>query len=284
MNKLLPNDAGLIIESPIDSTELLKLIQKNPAIIVKDFAPSLEEFFSFTEKLNLNFIDYRGGAFHRQEVNKVPTLMTVTGHEKGFPIPLHGELYYQKDQPDFLFFYCVSPALLGGSTTVANAVSFYNSLPQETKQFLQNNSLKYIRKLTVLDWKKVYKTEDKNEVKKICDGLGVQSHFDEQETLITEYISSASYESKDAQTAFLNNILPNYYLQKAGRKEAGIQTADGKELPSTIIASIEKVAKALSVKARLKKGDLLVVNNRAALHGRTAFIGKRQIFLRMGNL
>lgn len=288
MKEELPHKVGhLIRPSSKDFTlndivplDLMSMVNESGAVVLKGFGPDTETFFNYTEKLDLNFIDYRGGAFHREQVNHKPTLMTVTGHDSHFPIPLHGELYYQKTQPDFLIFFCQINALMGGSSIIANAQLIYQELPKETQTFLENNPIKYLRKIKATEWPKVYKTHDKSLVAHLCRELDIKAEFDSNEDLLTEYVTRA-YQGNPK--SFLNNILPNYYLQKLGREEAGVKTADGKDLPIEIIKSIEKTCKLHTYKVPMRPGDILLVNNRLTLHGRSGFIGKRQIFLRMGN-
>ena len=286
----LPLKAGILIKASSKSTpldhlpaqEVMSLIKDAGALQLSGYASSTDSFFDYTEKLGLSFIDYRGGAFQREEVNRKSTLMTVTGHKRGFPIPLHGELYYQRSQPDLLCFYCVSSALLGGATTIANAREVYELLPASTKKFFEDHPVKYIRRMPPSEWNKVYKTTDQEEVAGFCEELGMTHEFDSNGFLTTEYVASAFYQREDSK-AFLNNILPNYYIQKLGRNEAGVLTHDNKEIPAEIIKSVEKVLKAQTLKVRLRPGEILIVNNRSTLHGRRSFVGKRQIYLRMGS-
>lgn len=269
----------------VDQTTLqeaaLTLMAEHCCMYVKDFALSLEEFMAFTEELGLNFMDYRGGASHRLPVGERPTLLTVTGHERGFPIPLHGELYYQKWQPDYLLFYCEKQALLGGSTLLANAARVYQSLAPEVRDYLEETPVKYVRQFGADDWPAIYQTHDRQLVGELCQAAGLMHQFLPNGGLRTEFLDHAF---RGEPRRYLNNILPNYYLQKAGRSEAGVLTAADLALPGRIIQGIEQACRACTYKIAMKPGDAVIVNNRRALHGRSAFLGKRNVFLRMGNL
>src|ERR1700743_1801094 len=79
--------------------EVVPLLKEHGAILFRAFESGIPQFLAFTEKFSTRFSDYRGGAFQagkrgRQKVNQMDTLMTTTGGDQGFPIPLHGEMYY----------------------------------------------------------------------------------------------------------------------------------------------------------------------------------------------
>jgi alpha-ketoglutarate-dependent taurine dioxygenase len=286
--KKLPVTAGVSLQaSPGESldtlspSEILLLLRTQGAVYLKGFKASMEQFYDSTEKFPVTFMDYRGGAFHRDQVEGRSSLMTVTGHESHFGIPLHGELYYQKQQPDVLLFYCQKPAFWGGETTVANAQRVYEDLAPEAKNFLEMNRLKYSRKMKASEWAQIYQTQDRNVVIDFCERMDLRANFDAQGNLTTEFVSSALV---GEPKAFLNNLLPNYYIQRLGREEAGILTEDGKAIPRQIFKEIEKSCKAFSVKIPLQAGDLLLVDNRSTLHGRKSFLGQRKVYLRMGSL
>lgn len=279
--ELLPKNAGATLRlsdgAPVRMTDWLELATKHGSLLVRNTAMSTEAFFKASEELPIKFMDYRGGAFERKSIDGNTTLLSVTGEEKGYPIPLHGELYYQKRQPDFLIFYCKTRALFGGSSTVASAAEIYRALSEEAQDFLQTSKLRYTRRLSSSEWPKVYQTNDPEIVRATCDDLGLIHRFEDSGDLVTEFITSGLYDS-----GYLNNLLPNYFLQKLGRPEAGISDEEGRMIPEAIMKSIIKACKQCRVKLQMKSGDVLLVNNRTTLHGRTGYIGNRKIFLRMG--
>jgi alpha-ketoglutarate-dependent taurine dioxygenase len=278
----LPHSAGVSLSlsavNSVPMSELLDLASRFGSVFVRNTGMDSEAFYQATEELPIAFMDYRGGAFERKSIDGNSTLLSVTGEEKGYPIPLHGELYYQKRQPDFLIFYCKKKALLGGSSTVASAAQIFASLSQEAKEFLTTRKLRYTRRLSVSEWPRVYQTHDKDSVKATCEELGLTHHFEDSGELVTEFITSGVRDS-----GYLNNLLPNYFLQKLGRPEAGISDEEGRMIPESVMKSIIKSCKQNRVKLQMKPGDMLFVNNRTTLHGRTGYIGNRKIFLRMGS-
>jgi len=231
----------------------------------------------------------------RQKVNGLDTLLTVTGSNQEFPIPLHGEMYYLDKPPALLWFFCQSSPQTGGETTIADGRKIYAALNQSIQMFFQKNRIKYIRHLKEDQWGQVFGTSDLAEVQKMCHNNNSVLFVNCDRSLRVEYVCSALTEHNGA-LAFVNSI-PAVYLNerfrllpKGGSRggapdddvELRVRMADGSLLPEGIMGEVLRVAESLTTPVRWQDGDVLMVDNRSHMHGRNASPpGPRTIFVRM---
>ena len=99
-----------------------KLLKSHGAVLCRGFVDGPEAFVRFSDAYASDFSTYQGGWFHggvinRRSVKDEPTLFAATGNTQDFAIPLHGEMYYQKNKPAILWFYCqIAPGQMGQTT------------------------------------------------------------------------------------------------------------------------------------------------------------------------
>src|SRR4051812_6350383 len=112
-SRALASTFGAILEAQstplrcIDLNDLIATFKRAGAVLLRGFSAKLDDFVWLTGKLCQDFSTYRGGGFrwgplNRDSIGGNPTLMTVTGSGQGWPIPLHGEMYYLKQRPTML--------------------------------------------------------------------------------------------------------------------------------------------------------------------------------------
>jgi alpha-ketoglutarate-dependent taurine dioxygenase len=90
----------------LDGEEVGRLCRRHGALLFRGFGATREEFVALSERSSRGFSTYQGGFFRdRQPVGAAGTLLTVTGSQEGFAIPLHGEMYYTGRRPGVLWFY-----------------------------------------------------------------------------------------------------------------------------------------------------------------------------------
>ena len=307
----LTADVGAIVMLRTDATAadvdprwVRNALQRSGALVFRGMPPSVEGFKSFSKAYSSDFSDYKGGALRfgalaRQPIGGDDTVLTVTGSGQGFPIPLHGEMYYMPEPPEVLWFYCHRPAEQGGETTVGSATAFHSRLSPATRAFFRDHRISYLRRLGDGDWQTTFMTDDPAEARAFAAAQHFQWAFDpEQRKVTVAFETSAIRPSVHGDgPAFINNIafvqagedaFLSGWAAKALSHEAGewpfvVCTADGAPIPRAIIDDIRRAERDVTAAIPWQAGDIALVDNRTTLHGRTATEDTaREIYVRLG--
>src|SRR5262249_12240510 len=128
----------------LDADKIGRIFASKNLVLLRDFAVSTSAFKTFSERLCAEFMTYEGGASARWIVDGDRTLMTVSEPSHRFAIPLHGEMYYAKNPPRILWFYCARPAAEAGETTVGDGAGICERLSDGTRTLFEKNRIRYI--------------------------------------------------------------------------------------------------------------------------------------------
>jgi alpha-ketoglutarate-dependent taurine dioxygenase len=308
---ILNNSVGLLIEHldngssyDLDQDEIFSLYKKHKAILFRGFNFDVDGFTTFSNQFIKDFSDYQGGgsrwkSIDREQINNDKTLMTATGSVQNFTIPLHGEMYYMQDPPELLYFYCLIPPKDGGQTTLCDGAKLFNALDDDTKEFFLSNQIKYIRYLPDGDWQKAFMTESFSELEEFCEAKGLIVSLQDDKAVQIEYTCDpVIYDEETQEPVFINNMLYIYFAeisfnQGEVKQHLGddakfcpmvIRLADGSPIPYSYIEKVVTATDEITVKVSWNKGDVLMIDNHAVMHGRKKTTDmERKILVRMGN-
>ncbi|WP_459209763.1 TauD/TfdA family dioxygenase [Aquimarina rhabdastrellae] len=283
------------------SNELKILLSKNGVILFKSFEintpEKLEECVNAFPGSSLNYLD--GTSPRTKLQNKVYTSTEYPPEEF---ISLHNELSYSNSWPSFLFFCCEIPAETGGSTAIADSRLLLSDLSESTRKLFKKNGVMYIRNLHGgfgfgTSWQNAFETEDKLDVEKYCENNEIDYVWNDEgglrllqkrEAIITHPISGdevwfnqadqfhPSQHPKEVYEAMLD-LYEGDYMKMPQYATFG----NGDEIPIECFDEVREVAKKNMVTFKWEKGDLMLVDNILAAHGRTPFVGDRRILVSM---
>lgn len=300
---LIQADGRRVEDLPPDF--LLDAFQQHGAVLLRGFSADLDAFVGLTETHCRDFSLYRAGGFRwksldRASVGNNPTVMTTTGRSQTFAIPLHGEMYYWKNPPSIIWFYCETPPRSAGQTTLCDGRALFRCLSDETQSYFRGQEFLYVRTLPDGDWQTTFMTEDLDEVLEFCAANDVAVQVDPATgTLTAEYAAPAVVEDhRTADPVFINNLLLIYLAEwavesgwsKENLSEIGgelvpivVRTANRERIPWPRMEEVMKAGERLTTAIDWQRGDILMVDNKRVLHGRSATDGgQRSIVVRMG--
>jgi alpha-ketoglutarate-dependent taurine dioxygenase len=301
---------GSIIEpetpgGPIDEATFLSELKSAGAVLVRNVIKSEQEFIAFSDQYCHDFSTYRGGGFRfgsldRKQIAGNETLLSTTGGTQGFPIPLHGEMYYMQERPSLIWFYCAQPPTAGGQTTLGDGIAIYAALKPETQHVLLTKKVKYIRQLADGDWQKTFQTDDVNVAIELSERNGATVSYEkETSTLRSEFVCPAVITHDGGRTGvWINNAVTLIYAEKAfesGWAAQNIQGVHSKQpplivrfeddskIPDAILKEVVTASESLTAEISWQPGDMIAVDNTWMLHGRRQDTGTgRSIYVRMG--
>lgn len=286
-----PNTFGYLFEGDgqqdIREVPTEKVVQHLPhshVLLFRNFRITTDSFCAFSERLGCNFMNYQAGANERQKFNLTGTLFSVTINRAKTFIPFHGEMYYKKIKPRLLWFYCETPPSYKGETTVCDAAAVFNQLKPSTQQLFLDKKIKYIRTYKPTEWQKIYQTTNLDEVASVCADNDLQLTSLPNGGIRTEYSTYAAIPGRTPGSyLFINNILPIALQELTFQKRNQVRFADGSSIPLGILWEIWNVTAKLEIRVPWQKGDVLLVDNTYAMHGRRNYQGERKICARMSD-
>lgn len=217
-------------------------------------------------------------------------------------VQLHTEFSYSNLWPDQIHFCCINPADTGGETTVADTSLLIEKLDPKIVQEFEEKGVIYIRNHHGGNgfgpsWMEAFETEDKNFLEEYCkkndiitkwmaDGslrvsqsrpvvrvhpkTGVKLWFNQVDQFYPAIYGDEIYQTLLMMVDNDKERLPMYSTY-----------GDGSPIQQEYITEIIQVLDEITIPVPWKKGDLLMVDNMTALHGRLPFTGDRKILASM---
>jgi alpha-ketoglutarate-dependent taurine dioxygenase len=225
-------------------------------------------------------------------------IYTSTDYPPDEEIFLHNENSYQASWPGVLFFTCVEPPLTEGATPLADIREIHRSIDPAVRAEFEERGWMVVRNYRPrfgVDWRISFGTEDKEEVARLCEARDLRWSWEEGDVLRTEGVRRAVHRHPvtgesvwfNHITFFHNSTLPEDVreglLELFG--DRGLPTnsyyGDGGTIPDDVVAHLRDRYRAASRRFDWERGDVLLVDNMLAAHGREPFTGPRKIAVAM---
>ncbi|MRX41951.1 hypothetical protein GJU43_21955 [Flavobacterium sp. LC2016-23] len=218
-------------------------------------------------------------------------------------VRLHTEFSYSNIYPKKIFFCCQNPASTGGQTTVGDCKKALELIEPEVVKAFDEKEIIYIRNLHSggglgPSWQEAFETEDKDFMEAYCKENGIEVSWKANGIVrLTQRRPAIRKHPVTGDRLWFNQVdqfFPAIYGEEiyetllemnGGEKDAlpmFSRFADGTEIKKEYIENIIKVLDDITIPVPWQKGDLLMVDNMTALHGRLPFTGPRKILASMG--
>lgn len=244
---------------------------------------------------------YVGGDSPRSSVGD--RIYTSTEFPPHMEIGLHNELSYTRAWPECVFFCCLVAASRGGETHIADGRKVLATLDPEVRVRFTTRGVLYRQHLRDArvpgpgkSWQESFETDEPAEVEKICmdqdmdyhwtgRGLhttlrnpGVLAHPITGETCWFNQADMwhATFDDVKAQESGEHGMLP-------GDEPLGSHACygDGAEIPISDLEAVRAACAGAEVAFPWQPGDLLMLDNVLAMHGRKPFEGERRVLVAM---
>ena len=259
----------------------------------REGTPELEPFL---QALGGNLLDYSYRSTPRTQVSG--KVYTSTEYPASQTIPLHNEMAYSRQWPLRIAFLCVQPAVSGGMTPIADSRQVYEALPSELRSRWQQQQILYVRNYggsLDLPWQTVFQTDDPAAVEKFCQANGMTWEWGHGARLRTQQICQAVARHphtgdwvwfNQAHLFHISNLDPAVREGLlADMAEADLPRnayyGDGSALNEADLATIRAAYQAHTVMFPWQQGDVLLLDNMLAAHGRTPYSGPRKVLVGM---
>ena len=270
------------------------------ALLLRGFdVPTVEAFRSVARSLGPELLDYRERAAPRHEVGQ--QVFTSTEFPADQWIPLHHEMSYSHNWPTKLFFFCVQPPAAGGRTPLVDDRALYGRIPDEIRTEFEAKKVMYVRNYgegVDLPWQVAFQTDDRATVEAYCRRAGAELEWRDRDRLQTRSVRQVTAtHPRTGDTVWFNhahmfhssNLAPRVrelLLEQFAPDELPRNAfyGDGSPIPDEVAGAIRDLYREASVGFDWQRGDVLVVDNFLASHGREPFEGERKIVVAMAEL
>ena len=271
-------------------------LSQHGGILLRFKVSSAREFEEFIEVVGGKLLDYTYRSTPRSQVEG--KIYTSTEYPANQSIPLHNEMAYSRQYPQKIGFFCPQPAKEGGETPIADSRRVFENIKPEVKERFRHKQVMYVRNYGQnldLPWQNVFQTTNKSDVEDYCTRAGIEWEWLGCDRLRTRQVCQAiathPYTKEEVwfNQAHLFHIsnLPaaarTALLTELGEAKLprNAYYGDGEAIEASTLESIRAVYDRETIKFSWAKGDVLLLDNMLAAHGRMPFVGSRQVLVGM---
>jgi alpha-ketoglutarate-dependent taurine dioxygenase len=241
-----------------------ELYKEHGALLLKGFSGDLEEFRQLA-------VDLCPVAVHNDSRNRItlgPAQDIQSASLGTQAFPLHPELSREPWRPDACFFYCISPPVTGGMTTICDGVAIVRNLPADLRERLANRRLKYMLATRVEELQFWLGVSEPDDVALADPPPHCPYRFERIGGQIVRVFTRPLLHRPmfTDELAFGNFLLFSRFL----RGRANPLLDDGTPVPDEWLHMVKQISDRITAPIEWQRGDLLILDNSRFMHGRTA--------------
>ncbi|MDX1401452.1 MAG: TauD/TfdA family dioxygenase [Kiloniellales bacterium] len=256
-----------------------------------------EDFRGVAAAIRPELKAYVGGDSPRSRVAE--GVYTSTEFPPHLEIGLHNELSYSTWWPERLFFCCRVPAAVGGETHIADGRRVLAELDEAVKARFADKGVLYLQHLRDSgspagpgkSWQETFETNDPQAVEAYARAGGMDMEWTEV-GLRTSILRLGVLEHPVTGDMAWFNQADLWHASMGGAEIWEAESSDrhphhhacygdGSEITIPDLEAVRTAYRACEVVYPWEAGDVLVLDNRLAMHGRKPFEGARSVLVTM---
>jgi alpha-ketoglutarate-dependent taurine dioxygenase len=273
--------------------ELLRQAQEHGAILFRGFPMRTpEDFDRFIAAFEMENFPYEQSLSNAVRINYTPRVFSANEAPADVTIFLHHEMAQTPVFPGILFFCCQKPADSGGATPLCRSDILFEQMLQRCGDFAKACEQKGLKYSNVMpgendadsgmgrSWQSTFRATDRDQAEQRMRDLGYSWEWMEDDCLrATTPVLPAVRTAANGRKTFFNQLIAAFKGWKDSRNDPAksITFGDGTPLERDTVLLVADMAEALTFDVRWQQGDVALVDNVLAMHGRRTFEGKRKI-------
>ena len=277
-------------------TEIMASLESTGVVLLRGGACDAPEVFrAWVEAvLGTNALDYTERSSPRKTVGD--RVFTSTEYKADRQIFLHNEQSYNLVFPRFIAFGCVQPAERGGETPFADTRAIYRRIDPAIRDELARRKYCYRRNFDGrfgLSWQTTFQAADPDVIERYCadnqielewpKGRGRWLRTWQVREMVARHPSTGercwfnhfTFFHLQSQEPVLQKALLAAYPD--GQVPHSTFWGDGAEVDAEVVRHLQEAYKAETRMFPWQAGDIMVLDNMLACHGRNPFEGQRQL-------
>lgn len=272
---------------------LLERASQHGAVLLRDFPiHDVGAFDSVVRSLSLEPFRYAESLSNAVRINLTDLVFTANEAPPDVQIYFHHEMAQTPLFPTWLIFYCDVPAETGGATPICRSDVLYERLVAERPDFIRacaTHGLEYSNVMPDVDdaasgmgrsWRSTLGVEDRPAAENRLRTLGYRWEWLADGNLrMTTPALPATMDVAPGRTSFFNQVIAAFRGWKDERNDpsAALRHGNGTPLDVASVRRAIEIADELAFDLEWRAGDLAIIDNRVAMHGRRHFEGKRRV-------
>jgi len=264
-----------------------------------------DDFRALCAAIEPHLRSYTGGDSPRTGV--ADKVYTSTEYDAQLEILLHNELSYAGWSPRLVFFGCLQPALAGGETQIADGRALYRALPVGIRDTFESRGIVDLQHLWDADgdpgigksWQQTFETSNREAVESYLEesgmswewtGFGLRTRAPHAAVVAHPLTGEACWWNQADQwhrglvsvkTSFGAGDDPRFDPATAGEEALGnhVVFGDGGEIDVADLETIRAVNRSQEILFPWQAGDVMLIDNVLAMHGRKPYRGPRRVLV-----
>lgn len=272
--------------------EFEEQLKRNGVILFRGFpVRTAEDFDNFSRAFGYANFTYKESLSNAVRINHTERVFTANEAPKHVEINMHNEMAQTPIYPERILFFCQSAAEEGGATPVCRCDKVFDDISKAEPQLAEDFEKKGVKYTTYMpaeddpnsgqgrSWRSTLNVSNLEEAEEKLERLGYTWSWLEDGSLkATTKALPAVITLDDGRKVFFNQIVAAFMGWKGVRENPSraLTFGDGSEIPKDGLEKVAQIVEDNNFDVPWQDGDVAVVNNYLAMHGRRPFGGERK--------
>ena len=273
--------------------ELSKAAFEHGAVLVRGLPmTSPEDFDAIVSAFNFPNFSYADSLSNAYRINFTARVFSANEAPSDITIFLHHEMAQTPIYPSKLFFFCQTAADEGGATPICRSDVLWKRLGEQRPDFAEACRVRGLKYSNVMpaeadessgmgrSWQSTFSVDTRKDAEARLAKLSYSWEWHPNGDLrATTPVLSAVRDLGDGRASFFNQLIAAFNGWKDTRNDPAraITFGDGTPLDSGDVAAASVIADEVTFDIPWQAGDLALVDNYVAMHGRRNFKGTRRV-------
>lgn len=272
--------------------ELESKLRESGAILFRGFpVDSAETFDEFSNSFDYPNFTYKESLSNAVRINFTERVFTANEAPKDVEIFLHHEMAQTPISPSKLFFFCKAAADEGGATPLCRSDMLFADLAKQMPELANDfvtKGLKYTTHMPAQDnpnsgqgrsWKSTLSVQTNAQAEQKLADLGYSWQWLADGSLrATTPVLPAVIDLGNQKKVFYNQLIAAFMGWNGVRENpsSAITFGDGSAIPIEGLELIVQLSEKYTFDLQWQDGDVALVDNYMAMHGRRPYSGERK--------
>jgi alpha-ketoglutarate-dependent taurine dioxygenase len=272
-------------------SSLKKELSHTGALLFRGFpVTDAESYHDFFTAFGYRNFTYKESLSNAVRINYTELVFSANEAPKEVEIFLHNEMAQTPIFPNVISLFCERTAEQGGATILCRSDRVYQALAEaepELTEKLLTTGIKYTNTMPSADnpnsaqgrgWQSTLSVESVDEAEQKLHSLGYSWKWQSDGALSAQTKTLPAIKSlSDGRQVFFNQMIAAYQGWKGVRENpsVGLCFGDDSEIPKAFLDTACAIAESNSFDLMWQDGDVAIVDNHLAMHGRRPYSGER---------